>query len=104
MKTIIIALGILAFNLSYAGGYPTLKSEITENLNIDISKVELNKNHQDFVVVSFNILDGQIIILDIDGSKIELEELVINKLNQLNIQSDYDINETYYYRINFDKR
>ena len=57
MKTIIIVLGILAFNLSYAGGYPTLKSEITENLNIDISKVQLNKTHQDLPYKNYEAID-----------------------------------------------
>ena len=66
MKKIIFIVAILISNISLgAGGIPTLNEEISNKLILDLSMVDLDENHQDFVVVSFHICNGEIEVEEI---------------------------------------
>ena len=104
MKKLIFIIAILVSNLSFgAAGHP-LKEEITNKLILDLSKVELHKNHQDFVVVNFYISSGEIEITDITGTQKELVQKVKSKLSTLKIQQAYEEGTLYRYKFTFEKK
>lgn len=103
MKKLIFIVAILVSNLSFgAGGHP-LKNEITNKLILDLSKIDLQKNHQDFVVVNFYISSGEIEITDITGTQKELVQKVKSKLSTLKIQQAYEEGTLYRYKFTFEK-
>jgi hypothetical protein len=108
MKKLILIIAILVSNISFGAGTPTsgnptLNEEISNKLILDLSMVELNKNHQDFVNVSFYICNDEIEIKEITGSQKQLVELVKNKLSQLKIDQTYDEGSLYRYKFTFEK-
>ena len=103
MKNLIFTISLLVSSISLGAGVPTLNEEITSKLILDLSKVELNENHQDFVVVNFYIHNGEIEIEEITGTQSELIQKVKNKLSQLNIEQAYDEETLYRYKFTFDK-
>lgn len=104
MKKIIFILAISVSNLSLAAGGEPLRNEITNKLILDLSQVELDENHQDFVVVSFYIRNDEIEITGISGSQKELIEKVKNKLSQLEIEQYYNERALYRYKFTFEKQ
>ena len=103
MKKFIIMIGLLAINLSFTAKNSSLKSEIMNKVSPDLSKVELDQFHQDFVVVSFSIKDNQIKIIEIQGSQEKLIRLIRNELREMSIQSDYSDTDILNYRFTFKK-
>jgi len=103
MKKLIFIIAILVSNISLGAGTPPLKEEITNKLILDLSKVELNHDHQDFVVVNFYICNGEIEITEITGTQKELVQKVKSKLSQLNIKQAYDEETLYNYKFTFEK-
>lgn len=98
---LIIALVIT--QTSMGANNPSLKNEITDKLILDLSEVELDEYHQDFVVVSFQVCDGHIVVQDASGTQEELVQKVENKLNQLIILETYDEEMIYRYKFTFEK-
>ena len=103
MKKFILMIGILVASTSFGATNPSLKNEIVENVNPDISKVKLNEPHQDFVVVSFSIKDFQINIIDIQGSQEELIQLITRELRDMFILREYSDTDVYNYKFTFKK-
>ena len=103
MKKLIFIVAILISNISLGAGTPELKEEITNKLILDLSKIELDENNQDFVVVNFYIRNGEIEISEITGSQNQLIQKVKSKLCQLNIEHAYDEGKLYKYKFTFDK-
>lgn len=68
-----------------------------------MSEVELNENNQDFVVVSFQICNGEIEITEIMGTQKKLVQKVKRKLSLLKIEEAYDEETLYGYKLTFDK-
>jgi len=103
MKKLIFIISILASNICLGAGTPPLKEEITKKLILDLSKVELDENHQDFVIVNFHIYNGEIKIAEITGSQKQLIQKVKSKLSQLNIEQECDEGKLYRYKFTFSK-
>ena len=105
MKKVAFALmvGILAFSPTFASNNPELVEEIHEKVIIDLSTIELDKYNQDYVLVHFKISNGRIDILEAHGSTIELKELIVKKLMQLDIKSNYLESGIYRYNFTFEK-
>lgn len=103
MKKLIFIVAILISNLSFGAGGQPLKNEITSKLILDLSKVELDRNNQDFVVVNFYVCNGVIEITEITGTQKQLVQKVKNKLSQLNIEQTYDEGSLYRYKFTFEK-
>ena len=103
MKKLILIVAILISNISFGAGVQPLKEEITNKLILDLSKVELDENNQDFVVVNFYICNGEIEITEITGSQKQLIQKVKNKLSQLIIEQSYDEAALYRYKFTFEK-
>ena len=94
--------GVLVTTVSFGAENPQLKDEITDKLILDLSKVELDENLQDFVIVSFHIYNGEIEITEITGTQKQLVQKVKNKLSQLMIEQNYDEETLYRYKFTFE--
>jgi hypothetical protein len=105
MKKLIVAfvIGLLSMGTSFAASNPGLANEINEKVVIDLSDIELDQYSTDYVLVSFKIENGQIKINEIQGSQVELKKLIIKRLVQMNIESNYNADETYRYKFTFEK-
>ena len=103
MKKIIFIVAILISNISLGAEVQPLKQEITNKLILDLSKVELDENNQDFVVVNFYICNGEIEVTEISGTQKQLIQKVKNKLSQLIIEQAYDESALYRYKFTFEK-
>ncbi|MFT5778153.1 MAG: hypothetical protein ACI837_001109 [Crocinitomicaceae bacterium] len=99
---VVFVLGVLSISSSLAGG-PRLVDEIKEKVILDLSDVELNQYAEDYVLVSFKIVNGKIEIKDISGTQVELKKLIVKKLVQMNIESNYNVNALYSYKFKFEK-
>jgi len=103
MKKLLFIAGIVIAQVSFGAGNSQLKNEITDQLVFDLSKVELNQKHQDFVIVSFYISNGVIEIAEILGTQEELTLIVKNKLSRLEINEAYEEGTLYQYKLTFKK-
>jgi len=104
MKKLMFIVGILVTNISLGADNLPLKNEITDKLILDLSEVELDQNHQDFVVVSFYICDGKIEITEITGTHKQLLQKVKRKLSLLQIEEEYDEETLYRYKLTFEMK
>jgi len=103
MKKLIFIVAVLISNISLGADVQPLKQEITNKLIIDLSKVELDANHQDFVLVSLYICNGEIEIAEISGTQNELVQRVKSKLSKLTIEQTYSEGTLYQYKFTFKK-
>ncbi len=103
MKKFILVAALLVTSISFAAVKPSLRKEIVEKVNIDLSDIELDEFHEDFVVVSFQIKDSQILITEIQGSQEQLIESVQKELTQMCIQKEYSNTDIYNYKFTFKK-
>lgn len=104
MKKLLLIVGVLVTTVSFGAENPQLKNEITDKLILDLSKVELDENLNDFVVVGFHICDGEIEITEITGTHKQLVHEVKRKLSQLMIENKYDEDMLYRYKFTFEKQ
>ncbi len=96
----IIVLSLLSVSASFAGENPKLFKEISRKLKVDVSQIHLSKVHQNYVVVKFKIVNGDIEILGAVGSQ-ELRQLIVEKLESMDISADADESKVYRYKFNF---
>ena len=95
---------MLFTTISLGAENPNLKNEIADKLILDLSKVELDEELKDFVVVSFHICEGEIEITEITGTQKQLVDKVKTKLTQLIIEQEYDEETLYRYKFTFEKQ
>lgn len=88
-------------SVSFAGENPKLLKENKRKLTIDFSKVDLNNNQDNYVIVRFRIINQEVSIIETEGSK-ELEILMIDELQQMFIKSDSDSSVIHTYKFNFE--
>ncbi|MDG1333271.1 MAG: hypothetical protein P8P74_13130 [Crocinitomicaceae bacterium] len=96
----IIVLSLISVSASFAGENPKLFKEINRKLKLDASQLNLSKVHKNYVVVKFKIVNGEIEILGAVGSK-ELRQLIVNKLEEMDIDSESKASKVYRYKFNF---
>jgi hypothetical protein len=89
--------------VSFGTSSPTVRTAIIERVNLDLSGIELNKVHQDFVVVSFCIKDSQIQVIDSQGTQKELIDLILVELSEIDINTVYSDRNVYNYKFVFRK-
>ena len=94
---------VLSVHVTRASGNPDLVREIKAKINVDLSSIELNRYKQDYVTVSFRIIEGEIKILEIGGTHKELKAIMIKELNQIHVDAPYENGKTYVYRFTFEK-
>ena len=95
--------GVLITSISFGANNPPFRNELSEKLILDLSEVELNAVHQDFVVVSFYICDGKIEITEITGTHKQLIQKIKTKMALLKIDEEYDEETLYRYKFTFEK-
>lgn len=105
MKTVLIAAFMIFFSCSMtlAGENPKLLKEIKRKSVLDLSNIKLEKNKDEFVIVKFKVSNHQIEVLDIDGSREELTELMMEKLEEMVIKTDAEDATIYQYKFKFEK-
>lgn len=96
----LIALSLLTASASFAGENPKLWKEINRKLKVDVSQVSLSKEHKNYVVVQFRIVEGEIEILGSVGSE-TLRLMIVEKLEEMDIKSEADASTVYRYKFNF---
>lgn len=104
MKNIVTLVAISLFTISsiIAQNDTNLKTEISEKVNIDLRKVNLNQNGNDFVQVKFKINDGLIQIVDIEASQVKLKDLIISELMDIRVRMPYSEHETHNFKFTFE--
>lgn len=103
-KLLVLGISVFTLNAAFADNYNNLPEEIKNKVRTaDLSQIELSRQHEDFVNVRFNVVDGQIVIDEISGSKPELEKLISNRLNQLKIVSETCTTQDHLYKFVFEK-
>ena len=104
MKKLIVVfvVGLLSASFSFAAE-PSLSEEINDKVIIDLSNVELDQYSQDYVLVSFKIVSGQIIINGVRGTQAILKKMIVKELSSMRIESNYEPNATYRYKFTFKK-
>ena len=105
MKTVLIATLMILFSFStaYAGKNPKLLKEIKRKVFLDLSKVQLEKDKEEFVIVKFRVTNQQIEVIDVNGSREELTEMMIKELQEMVILTEAEDATTYQYKFNFEK-
>ena len=105
MKNILIAalISFSTFGMTYAGENPKLLKEIKRKVFVDLSKIKLEKNKEEFVVVKFRVTNQQIEVIDISGSREELTEIMMEELEDMVIRTDAKDATTYQYKFKFEK-
>ncbi|MFT5859224.1 MAG: hypothetical protein ACI865_001324 [Flavobacteriaceae bacterium] len=95
---------ILSISATFAGGNPELSEEINQKTIVDLTGIELNQERQDFVIVRLTIVNGAIVIKGVQGSTLELEKIILDKLNSLEIEADCNAGEQFAYKFTFEER
>ena len=103
MKKLILILVVLIASASYGANNPRLSHELNKKLKFDLRDIELDTDHQDFVVVHFYICNDKIEISTILGTQQQLIQKVIVKLSLLQIEVEYDEEKLYRCKITFEK-
>lgn len=88
------ALGMMSFSTKG----PNLSKELKSKIKVHNP---LNFNQKDFVLVSFHIQEGQIVIDQMNGSNDHLKEEIKEQLSTLNVKSNYQENKSYQYKFTF---
>ncbi|XOV68855.1 MAG: hypothetical protein ACFHU9_06655 [Fluviicola sp.] len=103
MKKVVVALfvGLFTISSSFAGENPKLVKEIQRKIKVDLSGIHLEKSKDHFVLVKFKVVDQDIEILNVKGSKEELTDLMLTELEEMFITSDADPGKIYQFKFNF---
>jgi len=100
---VLLAVGLLTISSSFSAVNPELVREIESKVFVDLSQIELDEYNQDYVMVSFKIIDHEIKIQEINSTNSELKSKIIDELYEMRIDSDYNSRETYMYKFTFEK-
>lgn len=105
MRKVLVTLGmaLVTFSSVLAGENPKLLKEIQRKITLDLSKVSLDKDAENFVLVQFRVVNQEVHIVDIKGSREELNELMLCELENMFIHAETDSQTIYQYRFTFQK-
>lgn len=107
MKTLIVLTAIFASSLfkDVQGSNQTeLKSKIEESLNGMMETLPMKQGNRDLVRVSLKVNQfGHLEVIDIDYSDEAIKNAVIAKLSEINLESETDPNDVFYYQFSFEK-
>ena len=104
MKNIVtlVALILLTIGSFTAQNNTNLKTEISEKVNVDLRKIKLDKNGNDFVQVKFKINDSLIQIVNIEASLVKLKDLIISELMEIQVRFPYSEHEIHNFNFTFE--
>ncbi|MDX2360989.1 MAG: hypothetical protein QNK23_09295 [Crocinitomicaceae bacterium] len=100
---VVLVVGLVSMSMSFAANKPKLKQEIQEKVRIDLSDIYLDEFNQDYVIVSFQIINDEIKIQEINGTSAELKERIIEELCEIKVDAEYEEGETYFFKFTFKK-
>ncbi|GAB5416201.1 MAG: hypothetical protein Crog4KO_12150 [Crocinitomicaceae bacterium] len=103
MKKVVLAfiVALLAASTSFAGENPKLVKEIQRKIKVDLSGIKWEKSKEHFVTVRFRIVNKEVEVLSVKGSKRELTDLMLKELEEMFITSDADPKEIHHFKFNF---
>ena len=89
----VLAVAILMSTSAFAGNEPELTKKIRSKVSVSLKGVTLDHLSKEKVTVTFNIVDGAINVLDIDGCDTTLNDRVIEEMEKISVKK-YEENET----------
>lgn len=96
----VLAVAILMSTSAFAGNEPELTKKIRSKVSVSLKGVALDHLSQEKVTVTFNIVNGAINVLDIDGCDPTLNDRVIEEMEKISVKK-YEENETYRIKLRF---
>ena len=105
MKKVVIAflVALLPIASTFAGENPKLFKEIQRKITLDLSQLNLEKTKEHYVIVQFKIVNGNIDIINVNGTEEELTELTLCELEEMCINSKTNPDTIYRYKFSFEK-
>ena len=100
---VLFIVGLLSVSTSFAGENPKLLKEIKRKLTIDLSGINFIDKKKEYVVVSFRVVDEEIQVEKIKGSKAQLETIMLEELEEMFIKADADPEKLHRYKFTFEK-
>ncbi len=102
MKKVVLAFIVaLVASTSFAGENPKLVKEIQRKVKVDLSGIKWEKSKEHFVTVRFRIVNKEVEVLSVKGSKRELTDLMLKELEDMFISSDADPKKIHHFKFNF---
>lgn len=96
----VLAVAILMSTSAFAGNEPELTKKIRSKVSVSLKGLTLEHLSQEKVTVTFNIVNGVINVLDIDGCDPTLNDRVIQEMEKISVKK-YEENETYRIKLRF---
>jgi len=96
----LLAVAIFMSTSAFAGNEPELTKKIRSKVSVSLKGVTLDHLSQEKVTVTFNIVNGAINVLDIDGCDPTLNDRVIEEMEKISVKK-YEENETYRIKLRF---
>ena len=108
MKKVLVVASILClsiFNNSYASpGAVTMKKKLDDVIKFEKNSLPIEINETAFVKVSFKVNKmGKIEVLASNYSDENIKQQLMEKLNEITVDNEHNINEVYYYNFIFKK-
>jgi len=96
----VLAVAILMSTSAFAGNEPELTKKIRSKVSVSLKGVTLDHLSQEKVTVIFNIVNGAINVLDIDGCDPTLNDRVSEEMEKISVKK-YEENQTYRIKLRF---
>lgn len=94
----------MVLNTSFGAHNPSIKREIENKIQPNLSAFSFNEDHENFIVVSFTVTDNHIEIIDLMGSSAELMNIMKEELNSLKVDNTYPVEDIYNFKFIFTKQ
>ena len=104
MKTIAMIIGLCFLSISFGSNNPSIKNEMIEKVNPDLAGFEFEAVHENFVVVSFKVIQHHVEIIDIMGSSDVLIKALTEELINLKVDKLYPMDDIYNFKFIFIKQ
>jgi hypothetical protein len=103
MKKLVVAfiVTLLATSASFAGENPKLIKEIQRKIKVDLSNINLEKSKEHYVTIRFRVVNKEVEVLSLRGSKRELTDMMLKELEEMFISSDADPKKVHQFKFNF---
>ena len=106
MKKVLLVASVLFTSVysSYASGNSNVSEKLSEVVKFENNSLSISKNETAFVKVSFKVnQNGKIEVLATNYSDENIKEKLMEKLNQITLENQHDVDEVYYYNFTFKK-
>lgn len=103
MKKVVVAfiVALLTTSASFAGENPKLIKEIQRKIKVDLSNINLERSKEHYVTIRFRVVNKEVEILSLRGSKKELTDMMLKELEEMFIISSSDPEKVYQFKFNF---